>query len=138
MVVAGPAGERRIAATDFFVDFLETDVQPGEILVSIEFPKHTGAGWAYEKFVRRAMDYAIVGVAVQLGSKPGVALINMSSKPHLAVAATQALANNASPSDVVAAVNDGAHPQEDLNATVEYRQHLARVLTQRALQSAAR
>lgn len=138
MVVTGPSGERRVAATDFFVDFLETDVQPGEILTSIEFPKHTGAGWAYEKFVRRAMDYAIVGVAVQLGSKPGVALINMSSKPHLAVAATQALANNASASDVVAAVNDGAHPQEDLNATVEYRQHLARVLTQRALQSASR
>ena len=138
MVIAGKNGERRISAQDFFVDFLETDVQPGEILVAIEFPKHTDAGWAYEKFVRRAMDYSIVGVALQLGAKPGVALVNMSNKPHLAVSASQAIGKGAAIADVLAVINDNTNPPEDLNATVEYRQHLARVLTQRAFATASK
>jgi len=138
MIITGPSGERRVSADDFFVDFLETAVGQGEILTAIEFPKHTGAGWAYDKFVRRAMDYAIVGVAVQLGSAPRIALVNMSNTPHLAVAASEALSRNASASEVAALVANGAHPQEDLNATVEYREHLARVLTQRALTAASR
>ena len=84
------------------------------------------------------MDYAIVGVALQLGSQPGVALVNMSNKPHLAESASQAIAKGAAISDVLAVINNNTNPPEDLNATVEYRQHLARVLTQRAFATASK
>jgi carbon-monoxide dehydrogenase medium subunit len=84
------------------------------------------------------MDYAIVGVALQLGAKPGVALVNMSNKPHLAQSASQAIGKGAAIADVLAVINDNTNPPEDLNATVEYREHLARVLTQRAFATASK
>lgn len=136
MVVTGAAGERRIAAADFFVDFLETAVGPDEILTAIEFPKRTGAGFGYEKFVRRSMDYAIVGVAVQAGDQPGIALVNMGSVPRRADAASQALAGGAGVDAVAALAAEGTNPPEDLNANADYRRHLASVLTKRALLAA--
>ena len=133
MVLTSAGGTRLVPARDFFVGFLETAVAEGELLTEIRFPKRTGEAWAYEKFNRRAMDYAIVAVAVQLGAQPGVALVNMNTKPHFAAAASAALAAGAAASAVVDAVTEGTEPWSDANATPEYRAHLARELTTRAL-----
>lgn len=136
MVITGVSGSRVVMASEFFVNFLETVVGDGELLTEIRFPKRTGDGWAYQKFNRRAMDYAIVAVAVQLGSLPGIALVNMGSTPHFAAAASEALAQS-SPSSLIAdLVIQGTEAWNDGNATREYREHLARLLTTRALTDA--
>jgi carbon-monoxide dehydrogenase medium subunit len=133
IVVRGAGGERTIAADDFFLDFLETALAPDEVITEVRVPKTNGAGWAFEKFNRRAMDWAIVGVAAVGGDNPGVALVNMGSKPLRATAVEEALRSGASPEDAAAHAADGTEPPADLNASVEYRQHLARVLVRRAL-----
>jgi carbon-monoxide dehydrogenase medium subunit len=132
LVVRGPGGERQIAAADFFTGFLETALAPDELLTEIRLPKVAGAGWSYQKFHRRAQDWAIVGVAAVRNGSTGVALVNMGSIPLRAAAVEQALAGGASAADAAAAAADGTDPPADLNATVEYRQHLARVLVRRA------
>ncbi len=81
IVVRGSGGERVIAADDFFRGFLETALAPDEIITEVRVPKTGGAGWAFEKFNRRAQDWAIVGVAAVGGDTPGVALVNMGSTP---------------------------------------------------------
>jgi aerobic carbon-monoxide dehydrogenase medium subunit len=132
LVVRGPSGERTVAADDIFTGFLETAVQPDELLTEIRLPKVPGAGWSFQKFHRRAQDWAIVGVAAVAGA--GVALVNMGSVPVRAAAVEAALASGASAADAAQAAADGTDPPADLNATVEYRQHLARVLVRRALE----
>lgn len=136
MVITGATGTRVVPAAEFFVNFLETAVGDGELLTEVRFPKRTGDGWAYQKFNRRAMDYAIVAVAVQLGQNPGIALVNMGSTPHLASAASAALAAGSPASEIADAVVEGTEAWNDANATREYREHLARVLTVRALAQA--
>jgi len=137
IVARGPQGEREIAADDFFVDFLETALAPDEVITEVRVPKTNGAGWAFEKFNRRAQDWAIVGVAAVGGDHPGVALVNMGSKPLRAATVEEALRAGASPEDAAAHAADGTDPTADLNASVEYRQHLARVLVRRALTTVA-
>ena len=137
IVARGPQGERTIAADDFFVDFLETALAPDEVITEVRVPKSNGAGWAFEKFNRRAQDWAIVGVAAVGGPNPGVALVNMGSKPLRAATVEEALRAGASPEDAAAHAADGTEPPSDLNASVEYRQHLARVLVRRALTTVA-
>jgi len=99
--------------------------------------KTDGAGWAFEKFNRRAQDWAIVGVAAVTGDNPGVALVNMGSTPVRAAAVEQRLAGGSSPAEAAEVADDGTDPPSDLNATPEFRRHLARVLTRRALERAA-
>jgi carbon-monoxide dehydrogenase medium subunit len=136
LVVAGQGGARRtVAATEFFKGFLETAVGPDELLVEIRLPKATGKGWSYQKFNRRAQDWAIVGVAYQEGA--GVALVNVGSTPVRAAAAEAALASGSPADDAAAVADDGLDPPSDLNASPEYRRHLVRVLTKRALDEAA-
>src|SRR4051794_6675783 len=84
MVVKGPKGRREIAATEFFTDFLETALAPDEMLVEVRIPKMNGAGWSFQKFHRRAQDWAIVGCAVVRGKQTGVSLINMGPTPRRA------------------------------------------------------
>ena len=136
-IARGPNGEREIAASDFFESFLETALAPNEILTEVRVPKATGAGWSYQKFNRRAQDWAIVGAAVQLGDTPRVALVNMDSRPIRAAAVEQALASGASAADAAAVAADGASPSTDLNADAEYRSHLARVLVERGITEAS-
>jgi len=137
IVARGQQGERTISADDFFVDFLETALAPDEVITEVRVPKSNGAGWAFEKFNRRAQDWAIVGVAAVGGPNPGVALVNMGSKPLRAATVEEALRAGASPEDAAAHAADGTEPPADLNASVEYRQHLARVLVRRALTTVA-
>ncbi len=131
LVAQGPNGRREIAATDFFTSFLETALAPDELLVEVRVPVATG-GWNYQKFNRRAQDWAIVGVCVVEGGA-GVSLVNMGSTPLRASAVEDALAGGSSAADAAAHAADGMSPPEDNNGDAAYRSHLARVLTERAL-----
>jgi carbon-monoxide dehydrogenase medium subunit len=139
LVVRGPGGEREVAADDFFTGFLETALGADEVLTEIRVPATAGAGWAFEKFNRRAQDWAIVGVAAVLtngAGAPGVGLVNMGSVPLRAAGVEDALRSGGGAADAAARVAEGAEPPDDLNASAEFRRHLAEVLTRRALQAA--
>lgn len=137
LVAQGPNGTREIAAADFFHGFLTTALAPDEILTEIRVPKMNGAGWSFQKFNRRAQDWAIVGVAAWVnGTDSGIGLVNMAATPVLASAASTALSSGASIADAAAVAHENCDPTPDLNASVEYRNHLARVLTKRALTEA--
>ena len=135
-VAQGPSGTREIPAADFFQGFLETALAPDELLTEIRVPKSGPNGFAFEKFNRRAQDFATVGaVAARTNSATHVALINMGSTPLRAAGVEAALAQGASPADAAAHAAEGTEPSSDLNATPEYREHLARVLVRRALEA---
>jgi carbon-monoxide dehydrogenase medium subunit len=136
LVVRGPNGERSIPATDFFQGFLETALAPDEIMTEIRVPKVSGAGWSFQKFNRRAQDWAIVGVAAVRNGTTGIALVNMGSTPIRALAVEAALASGASAADAAEQAAEGLDPPGDLNASPEFRAHLARVLVRRALDEA--
>ena len=132
----GPGGERSVDAPDFFLGFLETALEPGEVLTEIRLPKATAAGWSFQKFNRRAQDWAIVGVAAVTGDRPGIGLVNMGSVPLRATGSEEALAGGAGAAEAAARAADGLDPPGDLNASPEYRVHLAQVLVRRALEEA--
>jgi|TARA_R110002110_G_scaffold410370_1_gene633805 carbon-monoxide dehydrogenase medium subunit len=133
-VAQGPNGTREIAASDFFQGFLTTSLAADELLTEIRVPKMGGAGWSFQKFNRRAQDWAIVGVAAwRNGTESGVGLVNMGSVPILATGVSAAIASGASIEDAAAEAATGTDPTADLNASIEYREHLARILTKRAL-----
>jgi aerobic carbon-monoxide dehydrogenase medium subunit len=147
-VATGPSGERRIAAADFFVDYLTTALQPDELLAAVRVPK-LGAGWSshYEKFNRVAQAWSIVGVAALVHRDNGsitearVGLSNMGSTPLRAAAVEQALAGADASADAVGAAAEhaaeGTSAPSDLSGQADYREHLARVLTKRAVLAAA-
>jgi carbon-monoxide dehydrogenase medium subunit len=139
LVVRGPGGEREIAADDFFTGFLETALAPDEVLTELRVPAVPGVGWAFEKFNRRSQDWAIVGVALALtngAGGPGVGLVNMGSAPLRAAGVEDALRSGSGAADAAARADEGTEPPGDLNASPEYRRHLAQVLVRRALESA--
>jgi carbon-monoxide dehydrogenase medium subunit len=133
-VVRGRSGQREIAATDFFTGFLETAMSPDEMVVELRVPRTGSAGWGYEKFTRRANDWGIVAVAAVDGK---VALANMAPTPIRATATEQALAGGASVEDAAAQAADGTAPVADMHADQDFRRHLARLFTRRALTTAA-
>lgn len=151
-VITGPSGERTVAAADFFEDLFTTAVAEDEILTAVRVPKKTGWVSHYEKFTRTAQQWSIVGVAVALRltdhtiADARVALTNMASTPVRATSVEQALVgcsvagtaqDDAAIAAAVATVADGTHPPEDLNGDADYRRHLARVLTRKAVAAAA-
>jgi len=134
-VVRGAGGERSVPAAEFFKSIFETALEPGELLTEIQVPKPANpAAWSFQKFNKRAIDFAIVGVAVQGTS---VALVNMGSTPLRAAAVESALASGASAADAAAHAADGTNAGSDIHASKAYREHLARVLVRRALEEAA-
>jgi carbon-monoxide dehydrogenase medium subunit len=136
-VAQGPNGTREIAARDFHQGFLESALAADEILTEIRVPKMQGAGWGFQKFNRRAQDWAIVGVAAwKRNGDSGIGLVNMGSVPILATSVSSALSGGASAADAAESAAAEAEPQSDLNATPEYRVHLAKVLVRRALEQA--
>jgi len=137
-VAQGPGGTREIPAASFYEGFMTSVLAPDELLTEIRIPKMAGAGWSFQKFNRRAQDWAIVGVAAwRRNGSAGVALVNMGSTPVLATSVAAALAGGASVDDAAEQAAAEADPQADLNASVEYRVHLAKVLTRRALTEAS-
>jgi carbon-monoxide dehydrogenase medium subunit len=147
-VIAGAGGQRRVAAADFYQDLFTTALGDDEILVEVRVPKHTGWGSAYEKFVRVAQQWAIVGVAATVRTdgdaiaEARIAMTNMGSTPVRARAAEQALVGVAPEPDAVAAalngISEDTAPPTDLNGDPEYRRHLASILGRRAVLAAAR
>lgn len=135
VVARGPGGERTIGAGDFFEGFLETELADDELLTEIRVPKVTG-GWSYQKFNRRAQDWAIVGALAVRNGTTRVALVNMGGTPLRATAVEAALAAGASVDDAAQHAAEGTDAPADLNGSVEYRDHLARVLVRRALEAA--
>ena len=136
LVIKGPNGEREVAAPDFFTGFLETALADDEMVTEIRVPKAAGVGWSYQKFNRRAQDWAIVGAAVMLGDDPKVALVNMGSAPLRHGGVESALAGGGG-ADAASVAGDDVDPPEDLNADAEYRRHLARVLVGRGISEAS-
>ena len=126
-----PSGTRSVGADDFFAGYFETALGEDELLTTVRVPRRPGLPWGYQKFTRRANDWAIVGAAATGGR---IALANMGPVPVRALAAEQALAAGASPAEAAALAAEGTSPGEDIHADRAYRQHLARVLTRRALE----
>ena len=145
IVVKGPDGERTIAALDFFQDYLMTALEDQEVVTEVRVPKlGPNTGWAYKKFSRRSQDWAIVGVAAVVEKSNGsidsarIGLTSMGSTPIRARAVEEALAG-ASPDDVAGAADaadEGTEPGSDDAASAEFRRHLARVWTRRAVEEA--
>ena len=139
LTARGPHGQRTIPATNFFTGFLESTLAPDEILTEITIPKMNGAGWSFQKFNRRAQDWAIVGVAAwRHHNTAGIALVNMGQTPILATSVANTLAQGATITDAANTATAEADPSTDLNASAEYRTHLAKVLVRRALEAATR
>ena len=135
IVATGPNGTREIAASEFYTGFLESALAPDELLTEIRIPKLDTQGWSFQKFNRRAQDWAIVGVAtVRANGSTGVGLVNMGSTPLLASAVMNAVNSGANAADAAALANEGTEAQSDINASSEYREHLARVLVRRSLE----
>jgi len=139
-VVRGESGTRTAAAAEFFKGIFETALEPGELLTEIQVPKPASpSAWSFQKFNKRAIDFAMVGAAVQGagGQNTAVALINMGSTPLRATAVESALANGASIADAAALAAEGTNAGSDIHASKAYREHLARVLVRRALEEAS-
>jgi carbon-monoxide dehydrogenase medium subunit len=148
VTVRGEGGEREVAAADLFQDYLTTAVGDGEILTSVSLPALEGYGFGYEKFNRRKEDWAMVAVCALVkkaadGSCEDVriGLTHMGSTPLRATAAESALRGGALDASAIAAAAEqaaeGTEPPADLNASAEYKRHLARVLCRRALEQAS-
>jgi carbon-monoxide dehydrogenase medium subunit len=148
MVIRGAGGERTVSAADFFSGLFETALGPADVLTAIRVPKlKPGTGWSYQKFNRRAIDWAIVGVAAVVERSNGsvasarVGLTNMGMTPIRAAGVESALAGAAATPEAYAAAAEhaaeGTSPPSDTNASSEYRQELAKVLVRRALEEAA-
>ena len=137
VVAKGPNGERVIPASELFTSFMESALAPDELLTEIRVPKLPGAGWSFQKFNRRAQDWAIVGVAaVRANGHSGVGLVNMGSTPLFAAGVVDALRGGAGAAEAAERADEGTEPQSDTNATPEYRRHLVKVLVRRALEEA--
>jgi len=147
VTVQGPGGQRTIAAGDLFKDYLQTAIEPGEVLTEIRAPALDGWGYGYQKFNRRSEDWAMVGVSAvvkQTGDiceDVRIGLTNMGPVPMRATAVENALRGQPLTADSIANAAEGAaegtNPPADLNASSDYKRHLAQVLCRRALQDAA-
>jgi carbon-monoxide dehydrogenase medium subunit len=143
----GPNGERTIAAADLFLDYLTTALAHDEVITEIRLPDMSRYGFGYQKFTRRAEDWAMVGVCALVRRAPDgscddvrIGLTQMGSTPLRATAAEEALrGSNLDDAAIAGAAEHAAEstdPPGDLNATPDYKRHLARVLTRRALEEA--
>jgi carbon-monoxide dehydrogenase medium subunit len=148
VTVRGDGGQREVAAADLFEDFLTTAVGEGEILTEVRLPALEGYGFGYEKFNRRKEDWAMVAVSalVKKGADGScedvrIGLTHMATTPLRATAAEQALRGQPLDAEHIRAAAEqaaeGTDPPTDLNATADYKRHLARVLCRRALEQAS-
>ena len=147
VTLQGAGGQRTVAASDLFQNYMETAVEPAEVLTEVRMPAFDDWGYSYQKFNRRSEDWAMVAVSA-LVKQTGdvcedvrVGLTNMSSVPLRAGAVEEALRGQPLNADTIAKAAehaaDGTDPPADLNASAEYKRHLARVLCRRALEQAA-
>jgi aerobic carbon-monoxide dehydrogenase medium subunit len=132
-VAQSPNGTRSIAASDFFTSLFETALEPTEVLTEIRVPKST-EGWSYLKFNRRAIDWALVGVAaVRSNGGVHVGLTNMGLTPLRAAGVEEAIAAGSDPATASGRADEGTSPPSDAFGSAEYRRELVKVLVRRAL-----
>jgi carbon-monoxide dehydrogenase medium subunit len=147
VTVQGPGGQRTLEASELFRDYLETALDPDEVLTEIRLPALEGYGFAYQKFNRRSEDWAMVAVSA-LVKQTGdicedvrIGMTNMGSVALRARAVEDALRGQPLTAERIAqaseAAAEGTDPPADLNASADYKRHLARVLCRRALEEAA-
>jgi aerobic carbon-monoxide dehydrogenase medium subunit len=147
VTLRGSGGERTVSADQLFQNYMETAVGPDEVLTQIDIPALDGWGFGYEKFNRRSEDWAMVGISAVVKANDGqcedvrIGLTNMGSVPLRATATEEALRGQSLSAEAIARAAEqaaeGTDPPADLNASAEYKRHLARVLTRRALEQAA-
>jgi aerobic carbon-monoxide dehydrogenase medium subunit len=147
VTVTGSGGQRSVPASELFRDYLETAIGPGEILTEVRIPTLDGWGFAYQKFNRRSEDWAMVAVSAvvkQTGDiceDVRIGLTNMGSVPLRATAVEEALRGQPLDAETIGKAaeqaDQGTSPPADLNASADYKRHLARVLCRRALTEAA-
>jgi carbon-monoxide dehydrogenase medium subunit len=147
VTLQGTDGQRSVAAADLFRDYMETAVGPEEVLTEVRLDALDGYGHSYQKFNRRSEDWAMVAVSAVVKAEGGtctdvrVGLTNMGSVPLRASAVEDALKGQPLSADSIAAAAahaaDGTDPPADLNASADYKAHLAQVLCKRALTEAA-
>jgi aerobic carbon-monoxide dehydrogenase medium subunit len=148
VVARGANGEREIAAADLFEDYLTTSIGEQEIVTEVRLPQLEGYGYGYQKFNRRQEDWAMVAVCalVKKGADGTaedvrIGLTHMGSTPLRATASEAALRGQPLNAQTIAAAAEqaaeGTEPPADLNASADYKRHLARVLTKRALEAAS-
>lgn len=149
VVLQGAQGRRQVPAAEFFVTYLTTAVEPGEILVEVHFPRWPqGTGWGFVEESRRHGDFALVGVAALLTcdaqrrcTQVAVALTGVGGVPHLVAEAATILHGQVPDAATIAAVAQAAassvEPESDIHASAAFRRHLSDVLTRRALHTAA-
>jgi carbon-monoxide dehydrogenase medium subunit len=147
MTIAGASGSRTVSAAEFFVDYFTTAIGEGEILTEIRFPKYTGWGSHYEKFNRTAQAWSMCAVAAAVRVEGGsiaearVGLTNMGTTPIRARGVEQALVGQPATAEAVRAAaehaTEGTAAPSDADAASDYREHLAKVLTGRAVLAAA-
>ncbi len=146
VTLQGQGGQRTVAAADLFEDYMTTAVGPDEVLTEIRLSALDGWGHGHHKFNRRSEDWAMVGVTAVVKVNDGtcedvrIGLTNMGSVPLRATAAEEALRGRELSDETIAAAAEqaaeGTNPPADLNASAEYKQHLTRVLTRRAITDA--
>lgn len=147
MVARGPKGVRTIRAAEFFKGMLASAVAPDEILMEIRVPVlRTDAGTAYLKFPHPASGFAVVGVAAWVRRPDGaplearVAITGVGPTAYRATGVETSLRDggisDAAIDQAAARAVDGVEVNEDLFANADYRSHLARVFTRRALRTA--
>ena len=146
-VMAGPGGTRTVPAAEFFVDYFTTALAEDEILTEVRFPRYTGWGSHYEKFNRTAQSWSMVAIAAAVRVEGGtiaearVGLTNMGTTPLRARGVEEALRGQPATAEAVRAaaerVTEGTAAPSDADAAADYREHLARVLTGRAVMAAA-
>jgi carbon-monoxide dehydrogenase medium subunit len=147
VTLQGAESQRTVPAADLFQDYLQTAIDPNEVLTEVRMPVLDGWGFGYEKFNRRSEDWAMVAVSAvvkQTGDiceDVRIGLTNMGSVPLRAGAVEDALRGQPLNKDSIAkaaeAAAEGTDPPADLNASAEYKRHLSRVLCRRALEQAA-
>jgi carbon-monoxide dehydrogenase medium subunit len=146
VTLQGQSGQRTVAAADLFKDYLTTAVKEDEVLTEVRIEAMDGWGYGHHKFNRRSEDWAMVGVAAVVKASGGtcedvrIGLTNMGSVPLRATAVEEALRGQELSAENIAKAAghaaDGTNPPADLNASADYKRHLARVLTRRAIQDA--
>lgn len=147
MAIVGSSGTRTVPAAEFFVDYFTTAIGEDEILTEIRFPRYTGWGSHYEKFNRTAQAWSMCAVAAALRVEGGsiaearVGLTNMGTTPIRATGVEQALVGQPATAEAVRAAaehaTEGTAAPSDADAASDYREHLAKVLTGRAVLAAA-
>jgi carbon-monoxide dehydrogenase medium subunit len=143
IIMRGPAGERRMAAQDFFTGIYETDLSAQELLIAVELPvARKNASHFFDEFARRHGDYAIVGLAAQAIVEAGrftdfrLAFFAVGDRPVLAKAATKLVGvevTAAMMSDASTTLGEELDPQQDQQASASMRRHLAKVLLARCV-----